>query len=114
MTIIDIILTKSNPKPIIIIQSDEGHYARGYSYSEPNLLKYSAEQLKYKFAIFNAYYFPDVDQNELYPTITPVNSFRLLFNTYFGQNYEMLERKHFNKNYYKYYKFLDVTAKITN
>jgi hypothetical protein len=27
----------------------------------------------------------------LYPTITPVNTFRLIFNAYFGGNYEMLE-----------------------
>jgi hypothetical protein len=27
----------------------------------------------------------------LYPTITPVNTFRIIFNTYFGQNIPLLE-----------------------
>jgi hypothetical protein len=39
-----------------------------------------------------AYYFPGKDVSELaYPTMTPVNSFRLVFNTYFGGNFPLLE-----------------------
>ena len=95
-----------------IIQSDEGHYPRGYSYREPNLSKYSVEKLKHKFGILNAFYFPDANTEQLYPTISPVNTFRLLFNLYFKENYELLEDKHFNTNYYKYYNFLDVTDKL--
>jgi hypothetical protein len=40
--------------------------------------------------IFNAYYFPDGGAGDLYPTITPVNSFRLMFNGYFGGEYPLL------------------------
>ena len=29
--------------------------------------------------------------DQLYPTISPVNTFRVLFNTYFGTNYPLLE-----------------------
>ena len=46
--------------------------------------------------IFNAYYLPSVDKSKLYPTISPVNSFRLVFNEYFGGNYDLLP----DKSYY--------------
>jgi hypothetical protein len=110
--IVENIITNSYPKPIIIIQSDEGHYPSGYSYKERSLSKYSDDKLRHKFGIFNAFYFPDANTEQLYPAITPVNSFRLLFNLYFGQDYELLEDKHYNTNYYKYYRFLDVTKKL--
>ena len=67
------ILANSNPKPIIIVQSDHS-FVRG-----PDRVK-----------ILNAYYLPDRGQQGLYDTITPVNTFRLIFNTYFGGKYEML------------------------
>ena len=35
----------------------------------------------------------------LYPTITPVNSFRMIFNGYFGQNLPLLEDVSFYSNY---------------
>ena len=40
--------------------------------------------------ILNAYYLPGYD-GDLYATISPVNSFRLVFNSYFGGEYDMLE-----------------------
>jgi hypothetical protein len=110
--IVESIITNSYPKPIIIIQSDEGHYPSGYSYKERNLSKYSDDKLRHKFGIFNALYFPDANTEQLYPAISPVNSFRLLFNLYFGQDYELLEDRQFNTNYYQYYRFLDVTKKL--
>jgi len=112
MDVIEKILNNSYPQPIIIIQSDEGHSPSGYSNKESNLSKYSVDKLRHKFGILNAFYFPDANTEQLYPTISPVNTFRLLFNLYFGKNYELLEDRHFNTNYYKYYNFLDVTDKL--
>jgi hypothetical protein len=40
--------------------------------------------------ILNAYYLPDAGGGELYESISPVNSFRVLFNTYFGGKLELL------------------------
>ena len=42
-----------------------------------------------KFLILNAYYLPG-HSDIAYPTISPVNTFRLIFNTYFGTDYELL------------------------
>lgn len=73
LEIVKAILAKSQTEPIIIIQAD-------HSYSSgPDRLK-----------ILNAYYFPDGGAENLYDTITPVNTFRVLFNTYFDGNYEIL------------------------
>ena len=45
--------------------------------------------------ILNAYHLPDKGRSSIYPTITPVNTFRLLFNEYFGANFEILEDKNY-------------------
>jgi hypothetical protein len=42
-----------------------------------------------KMYILNAYYLPGAS-NAVYPMITPVNTFRTIFNAYFGGNYELL------------------------
>jgi hypothetical protein len=42
-------------------------------------------------AILNAYYLPGVNHDALYPAITPVNSFRVVLNEYFGANFPLAE-----------------------
>lgn len=73
LEIVRAILAKSDPEPIIVLQSD-------HSYFE------GADRVK----ILNAYYFPDGKSNALYKTITPVNTFRVIFNAYFGSDYHLL------------------------
>ena len=70
--IIDILIAKSKNPPIIILQGDTGAW------------------FPYKQAILNAYYLPGMDKDILYPSISPVNSFRLIFNKYFNMNFELL------------------------
>lgn len=76
------ILSESDQPPIIILQGDHG--APG--------TEHSADRLK----ILNAYYLPDDGNSKLYATITPVNSFRLILDTYFGANMDLLE----DRSYY--------------
>ncbi|MCJ7436030.1 MAG: hypothetical protein MUO77_21340, partial [Anaerolineales bacterium] len=57
--------------------------------------------------IFNAYYFPG-HKDVLYPTISPVNTFRLVFNTYFGGKYDMLEDISYFSPVPKLYEFSEV------
>lgn len=66
------ILKESKRPPIIIIQGDHG-----LDYEE-------------RVSILNAYYFPEGAQKALYPEITPVNTFRVVFNQFFGKNFELL------------------------
>jgi len=65
-----IIFNSENP-PIIILEGDHGSGADEFS----NLV---------------AYYGPAKVRNKLYPSITPVNSFRLIFEEVFGMSYALL------------------------
>lgn len=67
------ILAKSKKPPIIVIQGDHS-YLKGVK----------------RVRIFNAYYLPEGGDRNLYDTITPINTFRIIFNTYFGGQYEQL------------------------
>jgi hypothetical protein len=70
------IITNSTTPPVIIIQGDHG----------PTV----ASSPRSRMSNLNAFFLPGVDAS-LYPTITPVNTFRVIFNNYFGQNLELLD-----------------------
>ena len=76
LQVVDQILANSKAPPIIVIQGDHGPFF----YSQP----------VQHMAILNAYYLPGAP-NSLYPSITPVNTFRIIFNAYFGQKYPLLQ-----------------------
>jgi hypothetical protein len=82
--VLQIILADSAVPPIIILQADHGHDLA------------SPED---RMAILNAYYLPENGTEQLYPAITPVNSFRLVFNRYFGGQFPLLE----DRSYFSYY-----------
>ncbi len=74
--IVRVILEMSPYPPLIIIQGDHGPAP--------------FDVIERRMKILNVYYLPGADE-DLYATITPVNSFRVIFNHYFGQAYEMLD-----------------------
>lgn len=65
----------SSTPPVIILQGDHGSIG-----SKPNT----------RMTIFNAYYLPNGGAQSLYESISPVNSFRVVFNSYFGGKYNRL------------------------
>jgi hypothetical protein len=69
------LLADSATPPVILIQGDHGPW-----------LQYGSDQFK----ILNAYYLPG-HNDLLYPSISPVNTFRLVFDTYLGADYPLLE-----------------------
>jgi hypothetical protein len=97
--------------PVILIQADEGPFpSRDYSvpwHESP------ADELRIKTGILNAYYFPNRDYGGLSNDITPVNSYRVLFNTYFGTQFPKLPDRIFAfPRDSRMFEFHDVTAKV--
>jgi len=80
--VVDALLEKSETPPIIILQSDHGIRPH-----HPNIEIGGDEWHK----ILNAMYLPGMDYNELWDSISPVNTFRLIFNHYFSVDYPLLE-----------------------
>lgn len=93
---IDLIFEKSKKPPIFILQADEGPHPIKSPLPKDNDWKNADNiALEEKFKIFNALYFPDIDQSSIPNNISPVNTFRFIFNNYFGQKYEYLPNKTF-------------------
>ncbi len=85
---IDAILAKTGNPPIIIIQSDHGTRVVANDRNDD-------ESLLIRMGNFNAFYVPDDMKDSFREPITPVNTFRKLFNSLFGSSYEMLEDRVF-------------------
>jgi hypothetical protein len=84
---IDQILQKSKTPPIIILQSDHGNDAY---LDNVNPTK---EGIDIRSANLSAFYFPDSDYGKLSPTLTNVNTFRIVLNKYFCTNFSILPDK---------------------
>lgn len=100
---VDAILQRSLTPPIIILQGDHGPGAYLHWGSLENTLP--AE----RFGILNAYYFPDQDYASLYPSISPVNSFRVLFHQYFDRDDPLLPDRHYYSSWSFPFDFIEVT-----
>ena len=101
--IVNDILDTSKAKPIIIIQSDVGTSLESEDKTE-NMLR--------KLKILNAYYLPDNGNSMLYDSITPVNSFRIVFNHYFNDDYDLLEDRIYFSEYNSELNFTEITAQL--
>lgn len=123
IAVIDSILNNSATPPIIILQTDEG------AKDSDNLaLKYPDEKgvsggfedstpetdLE-RTSILSAFYLPGDHANLLYSGITPVNTFRVVFDNYFDAKLPLLPDRIYNyDDYDKLYKFIfnDITSKV--
>jgi hypothetical protein len=76
MQIVPKIIANSSTPPIIVIQGDHG----------PTV----ASSPRARMSNLSAYFLPGVN-SPIYSTVTPVNTFRIIFNEYFNQNLELLE-----------------------
>lgn len=93
--LVDGILRHSAAPPVIIVQGDEGPYPPGTGADTFDWRTAGTSQLRMRSGILNAYHLPGVDTRVLYPTISPVNSFRVVFNAYFGTDLPLLPDRTF-------------------
>lgn len=89
---IDTLMAESETPPIIILQGDHGPW----------------HQTKdRRMWILNAYYLPG-HEDELFPKLSPVNTFRIVFNAYFGGKYDMLPNVSYFSPVPKLYEFSEI------
>jgi len=103
---VDAILQNSPHPPVIIIQGDHGPGAFTNLFAIENTCN------RERGSILNAYYFPDQNYAAIPSDITPVNTFRVILNEYFGADLPMLENRVYFSFWDDPYNFVDVTDQM--
>ncbi|MFO7943515.1 MAG: hypothetical protein R6U51_04350 [Anaerolineales bacterium] len=85
LKMIDEILENSTKPVVIILQSDHGD-GKYLDRDHP-----TRKGVEVRSAILNAIYFSDGATEAFYPSMTPVNTFRVTFNHWFGTQYPVLQ-----------------------
>ncbi|MBL7153197.1 MAG: hypothetical protein ISS79_05735, partial [Phycisphaerae bacterium] len=110
--LIDAILSNSRIAPIIILQADHGTSSIGRPHPPLEDTQEVTDMVSERLRIFNAYYLPGIESGSLYDSITPINTFRIIFNLYFNQDYELLEDRSYYSDYVNPNVLTDVTDRI--
>jgi hypothetical protein len=89
LEVVDAILTRSTTPPIIVVMGDHGVF--GATFDQDEARRATAARL----AILNAYLVPEELRASLTPSISPVNSFRLVLSGLTGRQPSLLEDRSF-------------------
>jgi hypothetical protein len=100
------ILANSPEPPVIILQSDHGS---GIGLDTRSV---EATDLHERMSILNAYYMPGAGGAPLYQSISPVNSFRVVLNAYFGAGLNLLPDRSYYSTWDDPFQFIDVTHRV--
>jgi hypothetical protein len=104
LEVIDGILASSPTRPVILIQGDHGpggHLDWGSK---------SKSSMPERMSILSAYLVPD--PSRLYPSITPVNSFRVVFDEVLGTHLPLVPDRSWFELWGRPYGFIDVTDEL--
>jgi hypothetical protein len=103
---VDSILKNAKVPPVIIVQGDHGPGSLLDQESPEN------SYLNERFGILNAYYFPGGTPPELYDSISPVNTFRVVLNHCFGTSFKMLPDDSYFATWSQPYKYIAINKAI--
>jgi hypothetical protein len=108
LEVVDAILKKSANPPIIIIQGDHGpgNFIDAESSTPPCFYE--------RYSILNAYYLPGIDPASVPKDITPVNTFRMIFNQYYSANLQFLPNHQYFSSPETVHQFSDVSDRIND
>lgn len=112
---IERLLAVSPQPPVIVLQSDEGPIPIRYPREglKFNWEQATTEDLKEKTGILNAYYLPGKGRDQLYSRISPVNTFRLIFNLYLGTKFPLLPDEQYAHSHDRHpYDFFRITERL--
>jgi Sulfatase len=110
--LVDRILSDSASPPVILVQGDEGPYTEQMGGSDAYRFRtMTPADIRFRSGILNAYHLPGRGADLLYPSISPVNSFRVVFNAYHGTSLPLLpDRVYRHDSEKRPYSLVDVTA----
>jgi hypothetical protein len=85
LQVVDRLLADDDSTPVIVLQADHGP-GIDLVWEDPG-----SSDLEERLSILNAYLIPGVDEDLLYPSITPVNTFRVVLSTVFNADLALVE-----------------------
>ena len=117
LQMVDNIIAGSGEDAVIMIQADEGPFPARYRASEWAFQWRDATdaELEEKFGILFAMRVPgaDLEAEGLHDAITPVNTFRIIFNSRFGTELPLLpDRTWAHENLSHFYDFFEITDRL--
>jgi hypothetical protein len=115
-TMLDALLAgPESTDPIVVIQADEGPHPVRLDYDEDAFQwpEASDDELGQKFRILDAVYLPGAGQEADLGSFTPVNTFRIIFDRYFGADLPLLPDRSwvFQDNDHPY-RFTEITDRL--
>lgn len=105
LTIVDSIKSNSRIDPVIVIQGDHGSLFPRDKITDSLFYKE-------KFSILNALYIPYANVDSISENHTPVNTFRIILNSYFQAGYEILPNRSYFSEWGTPYELEDVSDRI--
>jgi hypothetical protein len=100
--VVDEIISNSEIQPIIIIQSDHGP-SMDVVWADPGV-----KDIEQRMPILNVYLLPESCRPTIYGAISPVNTFRVVFNCAFNTDYEILPDESYFSGFNSIYDFQNV------